>query len=119
MKFGLLFLLTSVAGAIGKLGGLFIGAAVAPGVGILLQFVLGAAALYLSVLLAERMGILQRHQRNWTAAGGILGVGMATIVTLSTLSSPIAPYVIPALIGMGAAFGSLIGKSAHERADLT
>ena len=119
MKFWLLFLLTSVGGAIGKLGGLFIGAAVAPGVGLLLQFVLGSALLVVSVLLAERMGILQRHQRNWTAAGGILGVGMATIVTLSTLSSPIAPYLVPIMIGIGASLGSLIGKSAHERADLT
>jgi hypothetical protein len=84
-----------------------------------MQFVLGAVGLVVSVLLAERLGALRRHQRGWTYVGGILAVGMATLVALSTLSSPIAPYLVPLMIGMGATLGSLIGKSAHERADLT
>lgn len=119
MKLALLFVLTSVGGAIGKFGGILAGPAVAPGAGLLLQFVLGAALLVVSVIVAERLGLLRRHQRNWTCAGGILGVAMATLVTLSTLSSPIAPFLVPIMIGMGASLGSLIGKSAHERADLT
>ncbi len=119
MKAALLFALTYVGGAVGKLVGLFGGAAVAPGVGLLLQFVLGAVGLVVSVLVAERLDLLRAHQRRWTCIGGILGVAMGTLVTLSTLSSPVAPYFVPVLVGMGATLGSLIGKSAHERADLT
>jgi hypothetical protein len=119
MKLALLFVLTSVGGAVGKLAGLYGGQAVAPGVGLLLQFVLGAVFVVVSVVLAERLGAIRPFQRRWTCIGGILGVAMATLVTLSTLSSPIAPYLVPLMIGMGATLGSLIGKSAHERADLT
>jgi hypothetical protein len=119
MKLALLFVLTSVGGAIGKLAGLFGGAAVAPGLGLLLQFILGALGLIASVLVAERLDAIRPHQRRWTCLGGVLGVGMGTLVTLSTLSSPIAPFLVPLMIGMGATLGSLIGKSAHERADLT
>ena len=119
MKVLLLFVLTSVGGGLGKLAGLFLGAVLAPGVGLLLQFVLGAATLWVAVLAAERLGALRRYQRLWTMISGTLGVAMATLVSLSTLSSPVAPYVIPTMIGMGATLGSLIGKSAHERADLT
>ena len=119
MKLALLFILTTLAGAAGKYLGLLSGMAVGPGAGLLLQFVFGSAALLGAVLACERLGLLRRYQRGWTAAGGILGVGMSTIVTLSTLSSPMAPFVIPIMMGMGAALGSLIGKSAHERPDLT
>lgn len=119
MKLAKLFVLTSVAGALGKLLGLFGGAALAPGLGLLLQFVLGAVFVVVGVLLAERLGLVRRYQRNWTCWGGVLGVGMGTLVTLSTLSSPAAPYFVPVMVGMGASLGSLIGKSAHERPDLT
>ena len=119
MKVALLFVLTSVGGAIGKLAGLYGGAAVAPGLGLLLQFVLGALGLIAAVFAAEKLGAIRPHQRRWTCIGGVLGVGMGTLVTLSTLSSPTAPFLVPLMIGMGATLGSLIGKSAHERADLT
>lgn len=119
MRLALLFLLTSVGGAIGKFGGIFAGSAMAPGTGMLLQFVFGAVCVVLSVIVAERLGMVRRHQRGWASGGGILGVGMATLVTLSTLSSPVALYLSPIMMGMGATLGSQIGKSAHERADLT
>lgn len=119
MKFLLLFLLTSIGGGLGKLAGLYAGAAVAPGLGLLMQFVLGAVVLVASVYLAVRTNLIRPFQLGWTAGGGILGVGMGTLVTLSTLSSPIAPWLVPGMVGMGACLGSLIGKSAHERADLT
>lgn len=119
MKLLMLFILTSVGGGIGTFGGIFAGAAVGPGVGILLQFVLGTALLAAAVLAAERLDYLRRHQRAWTLGGGVLGVGMAALVTLSTLSSPVAAYLAPGMIGLGATLGSLIGKSAHERLDLT
>lgn len=119
MKLILLFVVTSVAGGLGKLAGLFAGAAVAPGVGILLQVVVGSVLFVASAFLAVRMHLIRRFQLGWTVAAGILGVGMGTLVTLSTLSSPIAPWLVPGMIGMGAALGSLIGKSAHERTDLT
>ena len=119
MKIAWLFVLTSVAGGVGKYAGILAGGPAAPGMGLLLQFVLGSALLFASVVLAERLNLIRRYQRGWTTAGGMLGVGMATLVTLSTLSSPIAPYVVPAMMGMGATLGSLIGKSAHERPDLT
>lgn len=119
MKALLLFVLASVGGGLGKFGGILVGAAVGSGLGLLFQFLLGSAMLVGAVRLAERLHAVQRHQRGWTVAGGILGVAMATLVTLSTLSSPIAPYVVPIMIGMGATLGSMIGKSAHERPDLT
>lgn len=119
MKLLLLFVLASVGGGLGKIAGILLGAAIGPGVGILLQFVLGSAVLAVAVLAAERLGAIKPFQRGWSILAGVLGVGMATFVTLSTLSSPVAPYVIPALMGMGAALGSLVGKSAHERPDLT
>lgn len=119
MKILLLFVLTSVGGGLGRIAGLFAGFGVAPGVGLLLQLVLGTALLVVAVLVAERMGVLRHHQRGWAIVGGTLGVIMATLVSLSTLSSPIAPFLVPMMIGMGAALGSLIGRSAHERLDLT
>jgi hypothetical protein len=119
MKLAALFALTSVGGGVGKFGGILAGSIEPAGVGLLLQFVLGAAGVVVAVMVAERMGVLRHHQRGWTCAGGILGVAMATLVTLSTLSSPIAPFLVPLMMGMGATLGSLIGKSAHERADLT
>lgn len=119
VKLLLLFLLTSVAGGVGRYGGLVAGAAIAPGAGLFLQLLSGSVLLVGAVLLAERFGLIKPYQRRWTIAGGIIGVAMSTIVTLSTLSSPVAPYVIPGMIGMGASLASLIGKSAHERPDLT
>lgn len=103
----------------GTFGGIFAGSALGPGAGILLQVVLGAGLLAVAVLAGERLEYVRRHQRGWTLAGGVLGVGMATLVTLSTLTSPVAAYLAPAMIGMGATLGSHIGKSAHERLDLT
>lgn len=119
MKILLLFVLTSAGGGLGKIAGLLAGSRLMPGIGIVLQFVVGTLVFAASVLLAERLGAVKRHQRTWTMVGGIIGVGMSTLVTLSTLSSPVAPYVVPSLIGMGAALGSFIGRSAHERPDLT
>jgi hypothetical protein len=114
----LLFLLTSVLGGLGGVAGVYGGAAVGPGAGIFLQFLAGSALTVGAVLLAVRFRLIRTSQRGWTVAGGILGVGMAALVTLSTLSSAVAPYLTPMLVGMGATLASLIGGSAHE-SDLT
>jgi len=119
MKILLLFVLTSVAGGLGRIAPLLAGDMLAPGLGLLLQLVLGAALLVVAVLAAVRMGLLRHHQRGWAIIGGTLGVLMATLVSLATLSSPFASFLVPMMVGMGATLGSLIGKSAHERLDLT
>lgn len=119
MKFLLLFTITAAGGGLGRMAGILLGAQLAPGLGIVLQLVLGVAFLVAAVYAAVRLGFVRRTRLGWTIVGGTLGVGMATLVSLSTIFSPVAPYVIPILIGIGSAFGSLIGKSAHERPDLT
>jgi hypothetical protein len=110
----LLFLLSYFLGGAGAavgatvIGGLGRGAAI--GGGILVGAPLVAAAAWLAV----RWKWIGRHQRFWTIVGGVLGFGLALLVTLSTLSTPTGPLLGASLIGAGAVLGALMGKSAHD-----
>ena len=63
--------------------------------------------------LAERLGWIARAQRYWVIAGAVTGHGLACLVALSTLSSPVGPALSTLLIGSGAALGAVVGRSPH------
>src|SRR5688572_33486773 len=59
--------------------------------------------------LAQRLGWITRSQRPWVIAGGVAGFGLACLVALSTLSSPVGPVLSTLLIGTGAALAAVVG----------
>jgi hypothetical protein len=64
--------------------------------------------------LSERQHWIGRPQRLWAILGGGFGFVLACIVALATLASPIGPILSTLLIGAGAVFGALVGRSAHN-----
>ncbi len=117
MKYVLLFLLMcflgGAGGALGAvvLGGLGRGGALAGG------FLGGAPSVVLGAMLAARWEWIRSHQRFWAAIGGLIGFGLAILVTLSTLSTQAGPLLGAALIGAGADLGAVMGRSAHDDED--
>lgn len=102
--------LGGVGGALGSMlgnnmgrGGVFIGG-----------FVGGVCLVVAGGYLSKRWQWISRNQRFWTIVGGILGFGLASLVALTTLSSPLGPLLSTLMIGTGAVLGARIGVSAHE-----
>ena len=110
----LMMLLGGAGGGIGASFGGPLGMGGALGVGLLL----GGVLIVGGVFLAERWHWITHSQRLWAIFGAVGGFVLATIVTLSTLASPIGPILSTLLIGVGAALGAVVGNSAHRR-DLT
>lgn len=110
MKLALLMMLLGGAGGgIGASVGGPLGHGGALGAGLLL----GGALIVAGGFLAVRWHWLAHSQRIWAVLGAIGGFVLATIVTLSTLSSPFGPALSTLLIGIGAALGAVVGNSAH------
>ena len=108
----LMILLGGVGGAVGALVGTSLGPGGTIGGGLFvgMLFVVGAG------YLAARWHWIAAGQRLWAILGGVFGLGMATMMFLSTLYSPVGHYVSPVLIGIGGALGALVGNSAHAEA---
>lgn len=117
MKYVLLFLLTCfLGGAGGALGAIGLGS-VGRGGALAGGILIGAPLIVVAAMLAVRWQWIGRHQRLWTSIGGLLGFGVAILVTLSTLSTAAGPILGAALIGAGADLGAVMGKSAHDDED--
>ena len=108
--FLLMVLLGGAGGALGSMAGNAFGRG-----GVIAGGLIGGAALVVAgAFLSARWHWIKLPQRLWTMIGGVLGFGVASLVTLSTLSSPIGPMVSTLLVGTGAVLGALVGSSAHE-----
>ena len=108
----LMILLGGVGGAVGGVVGTSLGPGGTIGGGLLVA----AAFVVAAGFLAERWGWISRGQRLWAILGGVFGLGIALMMFLSTLYSPVGHYVSPVLIGIGGALGSLVGRSTHAKA---
>ena len=106
----------SVFGGLGAAVGSMVGHGVGRG-GLLVGGALGGALFVIAGgSLCHRLGWIRRSQRLWTIAGGLFGFVLSCMVALSTLSSAAGPVLSTLLIGTGALFGALVGRSAHEKA---
>jgi hypothetical protein len=110
----LLFLVLCVFGGAGGALGSMIGNAVGPGGVFIGGFMGGVALVFAAAYIAVGRGWIGREQRFWTVVGGVLGFGLAALVTLTTLSSPVGPVLSTLLIGTGGVLGARIGVSAHD-----
>lgn len=110
LKLSLLMILLGGAGGVfGSLVGGSLGRGWALGGGLLV----GAALVVAAGYLGSRWGWIRPSQRSWAILGGVFGFALAAMVTLSTLSSPIAPMLSTVLIGTGAVLGAVVGRSPH------
>ena len=117
MRFLWLFALMCVLGGIGGALGSMVGNAFGRG-GVIGGGLVGGALLVVSAgYISKGCGWCDAHQRLWAIIGGLVGFGLAVIVTLSTLSSPVGPILSTLLIGTGAVLGARIGRSAHDHGD--
>jgi hypothetical protein len=112
----LLFLLMCFLGGAGGALGSMVGASIGRGGVFIGGFVGGLALVIASGYLSARWHWITLSQRFWTIVGGALGFGLAALVTLTTLASPLGPALSTLLIGTGALLGARIGVSAHEQA---
>lgn len=113
MNYLKLFLLMVFLGGAGGALGSMAGNALGRG-GVIAGGLLGGAALVVVAgFLSARWHWVKPARRLWTIVGGVLGFALASIVTLSTLSSPIGPILSTLLIGTGAVLGALVGASPH------
>lgn len=115
MKPTLLFLFMSFLGGAGGALGSMAGASVGRGGVFVGGFAGGVCLVVVGGYLSERWHWIDRGQRFWTILGGVLGFGLASLVTLTTLSSPLGPMLSTLMIGTGALLGARIGVSAHEK----
>src|SRR5881397_2479210 len=96
-------LLGGAGGALGSMGGHSLGRG-----GVIAGGLVGGAALVIAGgFLGERWRWIKPPQRLWTILGGVMGFALASMVTLSTLSSPVGPMSSTLLIGTGAVLGAL------------
>lgn len=114
MKTLLVFLLLSLLGGVGGGLGAMAGAELGRGLVFVLGILGGLALVVAGVYLAARWEWITPQQRRWTMVGGGLGLGIATLVTLTTIYSSLGPLLSTFLIGAGAVLGSRIGVSAHD-----
>jgi hypothetical protein len=105
-------LLGGAGGAIGSMAGNSLGPGGVIGGGLVLGSILVVAAGFLGA----RWGWISHAQRLWAILGGVFGFALAAVVTLSTLSSPVAPMLSTLLIGTGAVLGAIVGNSPHAKA---
>lgn len=108
----LMILLGGAGGAIGSMAGNLLGRG-----GVLGGGLVGGSALVVAAgFLGARWGWISHAQRLWAILGGFFGFALASMVTLSTLSSPIGPVLSTLLIGIGAVLGAIVGNSPHAKA---
>lgn len=114
MKLLLLFLLMCFLGGVGGALGSMLGNNMGRGGVFIGGFVGGVALVVAGGYLSERWHWITRSQRFWTIVGAIFGFGLAALVALTTLSSPLGPMLSTLMVGTGAVLGARIGVSAHE-----
>ena len=113
MNIAKLFVLMVIAGGAGGVLGSIVGNAFGRG-GLFAGGVLGGTAFVVAAgYLAAARGWIATRQRLWVIGGGILGFGLACLVALSTLGSPIGPILSTLLVGCGAVLGTVLGSSPH------
>ena len=110
-----LFFLEVLLGGAGAVGGSYLGNALGPGGLLVGAFVGGVAMVVLAGYLACRMDCVGSHERFWVIGGGIAGFVVACLVALATISTRGGPIAATILIGMGAVFGALLGRSPHGK----
>lgn len=110
MKRVALVLLTWMLAGVGAVLGSFLGS----GGGQLWLFIgavfggaLGSAS---AAFLASRLRLIAPQQVARTAAGGLLGFGVAVPLAMSNFSTPVVPALSAALAGLGALLGTLLFK---------
>jgi len=91
----------SIIGAAAGHRGLFIGA-----------FLGGLIAAPSAAYLAARLRWIEPRETKGTALGAALGFLAATIVAVSTLSSPVGPVLSALLVGAGGLVGRRFGRRA-------
>lgn len=114
MKLAYLFVTMCLIGGIGGAVGSMVGHGLGRGGLLVGGFFGGVLFVIAGGFLSARVGWIRRSQRFWANAGGVLGFLLACMVALATLSSPLGPILSTLLIGTGAVFGALVGRSAHE-----
>jgi hypothetical protein len=108
-----LFILMVIAGGAGGGLGSIVGNAFGRG-GLFAGGVVGGAAFVVAAgYLAAGRHWIPARQRLWVIAGGLVGFGLACVVALSTLGSPIGPLLSTLLVGSGAVLGMVLGSSPH------
>src|SRR5215510_7047574 len=75
--------------------GLFVGAIVGGSLGVLV-----------STRLAVRLNLIDQSAYTAVAVGGLAGFGLASVITMANLHTPIIPLLSIALVG----FGAIVGK---------
>ena len=96
---GVCIFLGSVLGNSAGRTGLFAGA-VAGGV-------VGVAA---ALLLAVRLGLLERAAYGGAFLGGVLGFAVAAVIAVKNLQGPLVPVASVGLVGLGVILGRAIGR---------
>ena len=106
-----LFFIEVLLGGAGAVGGAMLGKTMG-------HTVIGAVTggLIMVVLaghLACRLECVNHRERFWVMGGGVAGFLVACLVALATISTPGGPIAASILIGLGAVFGALLGRSPH------
>lgn len=104
--FVLMMLLGGAGGALGSMVGNAIGRGGLTAGGVLGGIIFVAAGGHIA---ANRKWIAP-SQRLWTSIGGVAGFGLAVVVALATLESPVGPILSTLLVGTGAVLGALLGR---------
>lgn len=113
MNVAKLFILMVIAGGAGGVLGSIVGNAFGRG-GLFAGGVVGGALFVAAAgYLASARHWIGIRQRPWVIAGGLLGFGLACVVALSTLGSPIGPILSTLLVGSGAVLGTVLGSGPH------
>jgi hypothetical protein len=108
----LFFAMIGLGGAGGALGSI-VGNAFGRG-GLITGGVIGGVLFVIAGgFLADRQRWIAHDQRPWVIAGAVAGFGLACVVALSTLSSPVGPILSTLLIGTGAVLAALAARSPH------
>lgn len=106
-----LFLLEVTLGAAGAVAGAMMGRAI--GHTVIGAVVLGLLMVVVAGHLSCRLDCVNKRERFWVMGGGVAGFIVACLVALATISTPAGPLAASILIGLGAVFGALLGRSPH------
>lgn len=99
-------LVTWLLCGVGAAGGSMLGHAL-PRPGLYVSAVLGGVAgVYGSVRLAGWLGWLATSEQGGAFLGGLLAFGLAAIIAVSTIHTPVGPVLSGALVGAGVLLGA-------------
>jgi hypothetical protein len=72
----------------------------------------GVAGVYASVRLAGWLGWLSTSEQGGAIVGGVLAFGVAAIIAVSTIHTPVGPVLSGALVGAGVLLGAGASRGA-------